>query len=76
MIAGRLVSCKVTCYHVTYEKNSLHFVSSLQSALCADRIGIAVFFRASLKSRPKYWSSNKNFSEIILAAMIDVWIVC
>ena len=40
---------------------SLRFVPvcSLQSAFFTDRIGIAVFVRASLKSGPKYWSSKK-----------------
>ena len=55
---------------------SLHIVPGLQSAFCTDRIGIAVFVRASLKSGPKYWSSKKNSSETILAAMIDMWTVC
>ena len=54
----------------------LYPVCSLQSAFFTDRIGIAVFVRASLKSGPKYWSSKKNFTESILAAMIDVWTVC
>ena len=54
----------------------LYPVCSLQSAFCTDRIGIAVFVRASLKSGPKYWGSKRNFSETILAAMIDVWTVC
>ena len=39
---------------------SLRFVSNLQSAFCKDRIGIAVFVRASLKLGPKYWSSEKK----------------
>ena len=61
---------------------SLHFVPSrhslpdLESALCTDRIGIAVFIRASLKSGPKYCGSKRNFSETILAAMIDVRTAC
>ena len=54
---------------------SLHFVPGLQSAFCTKRIGIAVFVRASLKFGTKYRSSKKNFCEIILAAMIDVWTV-
>ena len=37
-IAWRLVSCKMTCYHVSDKKKgyilSLHFVPSLQSAFC------------------------------------------
>ena len=53
-------------------KNSINS----QSAFCADRIGIVVFVRASHKSGPKYWSSKKNSSETILAAMIDMWTVC
>ena len=51
------------------------FLPGLQSALCTDRIGIAVFVRASLKSGPKYRGSKRDFSETILAAMIDVWTV-
>ena len=51
-------------------------VCSLQSAFCTDRISIAVFVRASLKSEPKYRDSKKYFSETILAAVIDVWTVC
>ena len=51
-------------------------VCSLQSTFCTDRIGIAVFVRANIKSGPKYWSSKKKLNEIILAAMIDVWTVC
>ena len=54
----------------------LYPVCSQQSAFFNDRIGIAVFVRASLKSGPKYWGSKRNFSETILAAMIDVWTVC
>ena len=54
---------------------SLHFVRGLQSPFCTDRISIAVFVWASLKSGPKYWVSKKNFSEAILAATIDVWAV-
>ena len=54
----------------------LYPVCSLQSAFCTDRIGIAVFVRASLKSGPKYWSSKKNSSETVLAARIDMWTVC
>ena len=53
---------------ILYPFCSLHFVPSLhlypvcslQSAFCTDRIGIAVFVRASLKSRPEYWTSKKN----------------
>ena len=87
-IAWRSVSCKMWCYHVSDKKQykfsvrilhpvcSLHFVPGLQSAFCTDRIGIAVFVRASLNSGPKYKSSKKNFSETILAAMIDMWTVC
>ena len=37
-IAWRLVSCKMTCYHVSDEKTieilSLHFVPGLQSVFC------------------------------------------
>ena len=55
---------------------SLHFVPGLQSASCAERIGIAVSVRASLKSEPKYCSSKKNSIETILAAMIDMWTIC
>ena len=51
------------------------FLPGLQSALRTDRIGIAVFVRASLKSGPKYWGSKRDFSETILAAMTDVWTV-
>ena len=51
------------------------FLPGLQSALCTDRIGIAIFVRASLKSGPNYWGSKRDFSETILAAMIDVWTV-
>ena len=55
----------------------LYPVCSLQSAFCTDRIGIAVFVRASLKSLPKYWPElEKKFSGITLAAMIYVWTVC
>ena len=53
----------------------MYSVGILQSAFCTDRIGVAVFVRASLESGPKYWSSKKD-SETILAAMIDVWTVC
>ena len=53
----------------------LYPVCSPQSAFYTDRIGIPVFVRASLKPGPKYWSSNKNYSETILAAMIDMWTV-
>ena len=56
--------------------NKSAFLPGLQSAFFADQIGIAVFVRASLKSGPKYWGSKRNFSETILAAMIDVWTVC
>ena len=35
----------------------------MQSTLCTDRIGIAVYVR----------SSERNVSETILAARIDVW---
>ena len=68
-IEWSLVSCKMTWYHVAGEKRgnilslyfvpSLHFVPGLQSTFCTNRIGIAVFVRASLKSGPKYWSSKK-----------------
>ena len=96
-IAWRSASCKMTCYHLSDEKNSINSqyafctqsafcilylvcilrpVCSLQSAICSDRIGINVFVRTSLKSGPKYWSSKKNSSETILAAMIDMWTVC
>ena len=55
----------------------LYPVSSLQSAFCTDRIGIAVFVRASLKSGPKYTElEKKNSSETVLAAMIDMWTAC
>ena len=77
---------KMPCYHVSDEKtvqilslqfcNKSAFLPGLQSAFFADQIGIAVFVRASLKSGPKYWGSKRNFSETILAAMIDVWTVC
>ena len=76
----------MTCYHISDEKTAqilgLHFVPSrhfspgLQSAHCTDGSGIAIFVRASLTSGPKYWGPKRNFSETILAAMIDVWIVC
>ena len=96
-IAWGSASCKMTCYHLSDEKNSINSqyafctqsafcilylvcilrpVCSLQSAICSDRIGITVFVRTSLKSGPKYWSSKKNSSETILAAMIDMWTVC
>ena len=52
---------------------SRHFLPGMQSILCTDRIGNAVFVRASLKSGPKYWGSERNVSETILAAWIDVW---
>ena len=52
-----------------------HFLPGLQSALCTDRIGIVAFVQASLKSGQKYWGLIKNFSENILAALIDVWTV-
>ena len=55
---------------------NLHFVPGLQSAFCTDRIGNAVFVGASVKSGPIYGSSKKNFSETILAAVIDVRTVC
>ena len=86
-IAWRSVSCKMTCCHVQTKKQYkfsvcilylvciLYPVCTLQSAFCNDRIDIAVFVQASLKSGPKYWSSKKNFSDTILAAMIDVWTV-
>ena len=54
---------------------SLHFPPGLKSAVCIP-IDIAVFVRASPKSRPKYWSSKKDSCETILAAMIDMWTVC
>ena len=79
----------MTCYHESHENiNSqsafctqsavciFYPVCSLQCAFCTDRIGIAVFVQACLKSRPKYWSSKNNISEIILAAVIDVWTIC
>ena len=58
--AWRSVSCKMTCYHLS-DENSINYQSAfyLQSAFCTDRIDIAVFVRASLKSGPKYWSSEK-----------------
>ena len=89
-IAWRLVSCKMTCYHVQTKKKgtflvcilypvcslhfvpSLHIVPGLQSAFCTDRIGIAVFVRASLKSGPKYWSS-KN---ILVRLSWPLWLIC
>ena len=89
-IAWRLVSCKITCYHVQTKKKgtflvcilypvcslhfvpSLHIVPGLQSAFCTDRIGIAVFVRASLKSGPKYWSS-KN---ILVRLSWPLWLIC
>ena len=92
-IAWRSASCKMTCYHLSDEKNSINSqyafctqsafcilylvcilrpVCSLQSAICSDRIGITVFVRTSLKSGPKYWGSERNCSEIILAPRIDV----
>ena len=37
-------------------------VCGLQSAFCTDQIDIAVFVQASLKSGPKYWSSEKIWS--------------
>ena len=64
----------VCCLHFV---RSLVFVPCLQSAFCTDRIGIAVFVRASLKSVPKYWPElEKKFGEVTLAAMIYVWTVC
>ena len=89
-IAWRSVSCKMTCYHESHEKNInsrsafctqsavciFYPVCSLQCAFCTDRIGIAVFVQTCLKSGPKYWSSKNNISEIILAAVIDVWTIC
>ena len=92
-IAWRSVSCKMTSYRVSDEKNSINSLSAFctQSAVCilylvcilypvcslqfTDRISIAVFVRARLKSGPKYWSSKK-IKETILATMIDVWTVC
>ena len=91
-LAWRSVSCNMTCYQVSDEKNSTnsqsafrtqyavcslrfapsrHFLPGLQSALCTDRIGIIAFVQAS----QKYWGLIRNFSENILAAMIDVWTV-
>ena len=61
---------------IFYPVCSLYFVPGLQSAFCTDRIGIAVFVRASLKSGPKCGSSKKNSRETILAAMIAMWNVC
>ena len=40
------------------------------------QIGTAAFVWASFKSGLKYWSPKKDFSETILAAMINVWTVC
>ena len=51
---------------------SLHFVPGLQSASCAERIGIAVSVRASLKSEPKYWSSKKT----LLRPSWPLWLIC
>ena len=80
-IAWRSVSCKMTCCHVQTEKQYkfsvcilylvciLYPVCSLQSAFCTDRIGIAVFVRASLKSRPEYWTSKKNLVRLS-------WLMC
>ena len=85
--AWRSVTCKMTCYLVPDEKKqhkfsfcSLHLylvcilypVCSLQSAFFTDRIGIAVFVRASLKSGPKYWSSKK----ILLRVSWPLWLMC
>ena len=50
-------------------------VCSLQSAFCIERICIAVFVRASLKSGPKYRDSKK-YGRYNMGAMIDVWTVC
>ena len=74
-IAWRSVSCKMTCYHESHEKNInsqsafctqsavyiFYPVCSLQCTFCTDRIGIAVFVQACLKSGPKYWSSTGQF---------------
>ena len=75
--AWRSLSCKMTCYHVSDEKQYkfsvcilsavcilflvciFYPVCGLQFAFCTDRTDIAVFVRASLKSGPKYWSSEK-----------------
>ena len=76
-LAWRSVSCNKTCDQVldvkTVQIVSRHFLPGMQSILCTDRIGNAVFVRTSLKSGPKYWGSERNVSETILAARIDVW---
>ena len=88
-IAWHLVSYKMTWYKfsvcILYSVCSLHFVTSLhfvpgqQSAVwilywpdwyccfCSSEPQVP---------KPKYWSSQKIFSETTLAAMIDVWTVC
>ena len=50
----------------------LYPVCSLQSAFFTDRIGIAVFVRASLKSGQKYWSLKK----ILLRVSWPLWLMC
>ena len=80
-----------TCYHVLDGKKSmnsksayctqsavciLYSVCSLQFAFYTDRICIAAFVRASLRSELKFLELEKTLSETILAAMIDTWTVC
>ena len=55
---------------------NLHYVPGLQSAFCNERIGFAVFVRASLKSGRNIGARKKKNRETILAAIIDVWTVC
>ena len=85
--AWRSASCKMTCYHLSDEKNSINSqyafctqsafcilylvcilrqVCSLQFVFCSDRIGIAVFVRASLKSGPKKenWRTTKLLKNV------------
>ena len=62
--------CSLYLISILYPVCSLHFVLT--------GLVMLFFVRASLKSGPKYWSSKKNSSETILAAMIDhdMWTVC
>ena len=53
---------------ILYPVCSLHFVLT--------ELEILFFVGASVKSGPIYWSSKKNFSATILAAVIDVRTVC
>ena len=71
-INSQYAFCTQSAFCILYLVCILRPVCSLQSVFCSDRIGIAVFVRASLKSGPKYWSS-KN---ILVRLSWPLWLIC